>query len=95
MRRFRALSSLALAGALAVPQAAGAANHREAPITAIDRTADITDWYTFVSYDSPGKLTMILAADPLLEPSAAVGLALGIHAHTARAIAGSGGGAAA
>jgi hypothetical protein len=45
-----------------------AANHREAPITAIDRTADITDWYTFVSYDDPGKVTMILAVDPLLEP---------------------------
>jgi hypothetical protein len=60
---------LALAGALAGPQTAWAANHREAPITAIDRTADITDWYTFVSYDNPGKVTMILAVDPLLEPS--------------------------
>jgi len=69
MRRFRALWSLALAGALALPQTAVAANHREAPITAIDRTADITDWYTFVSYDNPGKVTMILAVDPLLEPS--------------------------
>lgn len=54
--------------ALAIPVAASAANHREAPITALDRTADITDWYTFVSYDDPGKVTMILAVDPLLEP---------------------------
>jgi len=69
MRRFRALWSLALAGTLAVPQTAVAANHREAPITAIDRAADITDWYTFLSYDNPGKVTMILAVDPLLEPS--------------------------
>jgi Domain of unknown function (DUF4331) len=69
MRQFRALWSLALAGALAVPQTALAANHREAPITAIDRAADITDWYTFVSYDNPGKVSMILAVDPLLEPS--------------------------
>src|SRR5215510_12954173 len=46
-----------------------AANHREAPITALDRTADITDWFTFLSYDSPGKVTMILNIDPLLEPS--------------------------
>lgn len=45
-----------------------AASHREAPITAIDRTADITDWYTFVSPDAPGTVTMILAVDPLLEP---------------------------
>lgn len=48
-----------------------AANHREAPITAIDRTADITDWFAFRSYE-PGReetLTMILGVDPLLEPS--------------------------
>lgn len=46
-----------------------AANHREAPITALDRAADITDWYTFVSYDDPSKVTLILNVDPLLEPS--------------------------
>ena len=46
-----------------------AANHREAPITALDRPADITDWYTFVSFDEPEKVTMILSVDPLLEPS--------------------------
>jgi hypothetical protein len=69
MRRLRTLWSLALAGAIAIPQTGMAANHREAPITAIDRTADITDWYTFVSYDNPGRVTMILSVDPLLEPS--------------------------
>ena len=47
---------------------AQAASHREAPITAIDRTADITDWYAFVSPDAPDTVTMILAVDPLLEP---------------------------
>jgi len=46
-----------------------AANHREAPITALDRAADITDWFAFVSYDDPTKATMILNVDPLLEPS--------------------------
>jgi hypothetical protein len=46
-----------------------AANHREAPITAIDRLADICDWFAFVSYDDPSKVTMILTVDPLLEPS--------------------------
>jgi hypothetical protein len=45
-----------------------AASHREAPVTAIDRTADITDWYAFVSPDAPDTVTMILAVDPLLEP---------------------------
>jgi hypothetical protein len=68
MLRSQTLRPLALAAALAVPFAAHAANHREAPITAIDRTADITDWYTFVSYDNPGRVTLILSVDPLLEP---------------------------
>jgi hypothetical protein len=45
-----------------------AANHREAPITALDHKAEITDWFTFVSYDDPTKVTMILDVDPLLEP---------------------------
>jgi len=69
MRRLSPVWSLALAGALAAPQTAIAASHREAPITAIDRAADITDWYTFVSYGDPGKVTMILSVDPLLEPA--------------------------
>src|ERR1700730_14459364 len=48
-----------------------AASHREAPITALDHTADITDWFTFNSYDpaAPNTATMILNVDPLLEPS--------------------------
>src|SRR5438045_5620304 len=46
-----------------------ASSHREAPITALDRTADITDWYAFVSYDHPDRVTMILNVDPFLEPS--------------------------
>lgn len=61
-----------LAGAifnLAGLPAAESANHREAPLTALDSKADITDWYAFVSYDDPSKVTMILNVDPLLEPS--------------------------
>jgi hypothetical protein len=47
-----------------------AANHREAPITALDHKADITDVYAFRSY-APGstdKVTLIMCVDPLLEP---------------------------
>ncbi len=51
-------------------------NHREAPITALDHKADITDLYAFVSYDPdqapgtpPTKVTLILGVDPLLEPA--------------------------
>ena len=68
MKRHRFVTAPALAVLLAAP-GAQAANHREAPITALDRAADITDWYTFVSYDRPDKVTLILAVDPLLEPS--------------------------
>ncbi|MCB1739162.1 MAG: DUF4331 domain-containing protein [Gammaproteobacteria bacterium] len=46
-----------------------AASHREAPITALDHKADITDFYAFVSYDDPEKVTFILNVDPLLEPA--------------------------
>jgi len=63
---------LTAAGALT----AVASNHREAPITALDHKADITDLYAFVSYEgvmdpgtTPDRVTMILNVDPLLEPS--------------------------
>lgn len=53
-----------------------AANHREAPITALDHKADITDFYAFVSYGpnqspntTPSKVTFIMNVDPLLEPA--------------------------
>lgn len=46
-----------------------AANHREAPITALDHKADITDFFAFVSYDNSDKVTFILNVDPLLEPA--------------------------
>lgn len=45
------------------------ASHREAPITAIDTKADITDWFAFVSYEDPSKVVMIMNVDPFLEPS--------------------------
>jgi hypothetical protein len=48
---------------------AHAANHREAPITAIDTKADITDWFAFVSYEDPTRVVLIMNVDPFLEPS--------------------------
>lgn len=56
-------------GFAAAPEQALAANHREAPLTALDQKADITDFFAFVSYDDPRKVTLILDVDPLLEPS--------------------------
>jgi hypothetical protein len=61
---------LFLALALTLPSAFPA-NHREAPITALDHKADITDVYGFRSYE-PGRtntVTLIMCVDPFLEPS--------------------------
>jgi hypothetical protein len=59
----------ALALCALLPASLFASSHREAPITALDRTADVTDWYAFVSFDHPDRVTMILNVDPFLEPS--------------------------
>ena len=69
------LLSLILAiGVIVVPQGLFASSHREAPITALDRAADITDVYAFRSYDEDGEsegdvdnpsITMIMNVDPL------------------------------
>jgi hypothetical protein len=64
----RALST-ALCATLLAAQTVQAASHREAPLTSLDRTADITDFYAFVSPDRPDSLTAITCTDPLLEPS--------------------------
>jgi hypothetical protein len=48
------------------------ANHREAPITALDHKADITDVYAFRSYDfgdPTPRVTLIMNVDPLLDPA--------------------------
>ena len=67
MRTVRGSLALLMATMMLSP-AGFASNHREAPITALDRPADITDWYSFVSYDDPTKVTFILNVDPLLDP---------------------------
>jgi hypothetical protein len=60
------LASLALAAAVTP---VFASSHREAPITALDQKADITDWYAFVDPGHPDRVVMILNVDPFLEPS--------------------------
>jgi len=71
MRKLKELMSctMALLMFALVPLNLFASSHREAPITALDHTADVTDWYAFVSYDHPDRVTMILNVDPFLEPS--------------------------
>src|SRR5258708_22336966 len=69
MRKLYTAVVCLIAALLLVPAFGFASSHREAPITALDRTADVTDWYAFVSYDHPDRVTMILNVDPFLEPS--------------------------
>ena len=75
MKHTRSVLTLALCALAALPPSALASNHREAPITALDTKADITDLYAFVSYSKdqaaglkPSKVTFILCVDPFLEP---------------------------
>jgi Domain of unknown function (DUF4331) len=69
MHKVKKLVAFGMALLMLAPASMFASSHREAPITALDRTADITDWYAFVSYDHPDRVTMILNVDPFLEPS--------------------------
>lgn len=66
------MQKILLAAALAASLPTYAANHREAPITALDHKADITDVYAFRSYGAgvtTPKVTLIMGVDPLLDPA--------------------------
>jgi hypothetical protein len=69
MKKLKSVVALAMSLLMLAPSSLFASSHREAPITALDRAADVTDWYAFVSYDDPTKVTFILNVDPLLEPA--------------------------
>jgi hypothetical protein len=76
MRNVQSVLAAGLSLMMAIPAGIQAANHREAPITALDHKADITDFFAFVSYgpnqqpgQRPSKVTFILCVDPLLEPA--------------------------
>ena len=69
MKRVYPWMAFAVMLVLLVPAGLLASSHREAPITALDHSADVTDWYAFVSFDHPDRVTMVLNVDPLLEPA--------------------------
>jgi Domain of unknown function (DUF4331) len=69
MKQLKTLVAIALVAFMLVPTSLFASSHREAPISALDHSADVTDWYAFVSYDHPDRVTMILNVDGLLEPA--------------------------
>src|SRR5580692_5345567 len=65
----RSALAVTLAWLAVQPKTLFAASHREAPITALDHKADITDWFAFVSPEHPDRVILILNVDPFLEPS--------------------------
>jgi hypothetical protein len=69
MKRLNSFVAFAMALMVLAPASLFASSHREAPISALDHSADVTDWYAFVSYDHPDRVTMILNVDGFLEPS--------------------------
>src|SRR3954453_8830389 len=69
MKQLTLINAFTMALLVMVPATLFASSHREAPIAALDRSADVTDWYAFVSYDHPDRVTMILNVDGFLEPS--------------------------
>ena len=69
MKELTSIVAFAVSLLMLAPSSVFASSHREAPITALDHSADVTDWYAFVSYDNPNNVTFILNVDPLLEPA--------------------------
>jgi hypothetical protein len=77
--RLKAMTPAAVAGAayLAMTCTGFAASHREAPLIAMDPSADITDTYAFVSYDETNlarapqdrRLTLIMNVIPGQDPA--------------------------
>jgi hypothetical protein len=65
----RSAVAVSLTALVLPPTPMFASSHREAPITALDQKADITDWFAFVSPEHPDRVILILNVDPFLEPS--------------------------
>ena len=63
-----ALLAALTAGVLAVTAGSGS-SHREAPLSALDPTADDTDVYAFVAPDAPGSVTLIGNWIPFEDPA--------------------------
>ena len=67
MKRLTIVAAL-VAIAVAVPLSIGS-SHREAPLTAIDPTADDTDVYAFTAKDAPDALTVVANWVPFEDPA--------------------------
>src|SRR5688500_5558984 len=63
-----ALAAAIAAGVVAVSPGSGS-SHREAPLTALDPTADDTDLYAFTAPDATGALTVVANWIPFEDPA--------------------------
>ena len=61
--------AVALVAAAALPPATMASSHREAPLTALDPTADNTDVYAFTAKDATGSLAIAANWIPFEDPA--------------------------
>src|SRR5918995_4109866 len=61
------IAALGTGGALAT--LGQGSSHREAPLTALDPTADDTDVYAFTADDAPGDLTVVANWIPFEDPA--------------------------
>src|ERR1041384_6943946 len=73
MRHHHRILAAIMAALTAIPTGFSA-NHREAPITALDHKADITDVFAFRSYTAAGPtaipmVTLVMCVDPFQEPA--------------------------
>lgn len=57
-----------LAALLFTAATADASSHREAPAIALDPSADLTDFYAFISPTDPTKLVFLMNTNPLQDP---------------------------
>jgi hypothetical protein len=69
MKKLAAAAALALAAAAIAVSLSFGSSHREAPLTALDPTADDTDIYAFVAPDATDKLTVIANWIPFEDPA--------------------------
>jgi hypothetical protein len=74
-----------LAAVLAIqPPPTFAASHREAPITALDQKADITDWFAFVSPEHPDRVIGMLTSDGKIHAASDKEAVIGTYGTTSR-----------
>jgi hypothetical protein len=67
MKRYALVAAL-LAVAVVVPLSIGS-SHREAPLTSLDPTGDLTDVYAWTTEDAPGSLTIAANWIPFEDPA--------------------------